>query len=890
LAGPDWKPEIRRRLAGLKLAPTRETSIVEELAQHLDDFYQERLSGGATPAAAEIRTRAELSGHQLLAQELRRVERKVAPDPITPGINRRANMIADLWQDLRFGARMLWKKPGFTLVAALTLSLGIGANTAIFSFVNTLLLRSLPYPEPSRLVAIESINPQQKEGGFGGVSPADFWDWKDQSQAFEQLTAYVGDGVSLTDRDQPEMISVARVSSNFFQTLGVAPSVGRAFTSEEGFSNGPRAIVISHRLWSRRFNGDPTVVGRTVKTATGAVTIAGVAPPDFKLPLYADAWTPLERDSGEMQYRNSRYMFSIGRIKPGVSVSAAEAEMKTIAGRLAETYPKENRNWSVKLTPLAEYQTRNSKRSLLVLMGAVALVLLIACANIANLLLTAAAARRKEMAVRLALGASRGRLLRQLLAESLLLGLAGGAGGLLLAFGGVKALIYLFPPHNETYKLAGDVRVDGASLVFTLLIAVLTGLIFGLAPGWQASRPALNHSLKEGGRGFSSAGQQRTRALLVISEIALALLLLVGAGLLMNSFLRMRRVDVGYDPRGLMKMPIGYLRQNKSLFLRQAREEISRIPGIESVGVMSFWTFGGLNFPFNRPDRPLPNGDVTSRYSAVSPDYFRTMKTPMRAGREFNERDTPQTPGVAIINETLAKTFFAGEDPIGKQIVIAYLKQRLTREIVGVAADIKQDEPSAPTKPEILVPFEQLPWFGANLVIRTKGPDPLSLEQDVKRAILSVNKEQTLSPAVALEQALFEQVAEPRLYTTLLGVFAILATLLAAVGIYGVMSFAVTQRAQEIGVRMALGAQRRDVLKLVVGQGMALAALGTAVGLVAAIGLTRLLSSQLFGVSATDPLTFAAVALGLIGVALAACYLPARRATKVDPMNALRYE
>ena len=795
-----------------------------------------------------------------------------------------------LWQDLRYGMRMLRLRPGFTAVAVIALALGIGANTAIFSFVNALLLRPLPYPDPARLVAVESINPQQKEGGFGGVSPADFWDWKDQSQAFEQLAAYVGDGISFTDKEQPEVVSAARVSANFFQTFGVAPLLGRMFTPEEGLLSGPRAIVISYRLWQRRFGGDPAVIGKPIKTSTGTTIIAGVMPPDFRLPVYAEAWTPIARDSGEMQYRSSRYFLAVGRIKTGGSLAAAEAEMKAIANRLADAHPKENRNWTVKLTSLAEYQVRDTKRSLLILMGAVGLVLLIACSNVANLLLARAASRRKEMAIRLALGASRWQLLRQLLIESVLLALAGGACGLLLAVWGVEALIKLLPSANAAYKLPTEVHVDSAALLFTLLVSVLTGLVFGLVPGWQASKPVINQFLKEGGRGFESVPHQRTRSALVISEIALAMVLLIGAGLLMNSFIRMRRVDVGYEPRGLMKMPFGLPAQNKSLFLQQVLEKISSAPGIESAAVMSYWTFGGLNFPFNRADRPLPNGDMAGRYSAISPNYFRVLKTPLRAGREFNERDTSQSPGVAIINETLAKTYFAGEDPIGKQIVIAYLNQRLTREIVGIAADIKQDEPSSSTKPEILVPFEQLPWFGATLVVRTASANPLNLEREVKRAILAVNKNQTISPAISVEQALFEQIAEPRLYTLLLGVFAALATLLAAVGIYGVMSYSVTQRTQEIGIRLALGAQASDVLKLVLKQGMLITLIGVVIGLAAAFALTRLMTSWLFGVSATDPATFMLIAALLTLVALLACYLPALRATKVDPMVALRYE
>jgi len=793
-------------------------------------------------------------------------------------------------QDVRYALRSLAKSPGFTAVAVATLALGIGANTAIFSFVNTLLLRPLPYPHPAGLVAVESINPQQKEGGFGGISPADFWDWKDQSQAFEQLAAYVGDGISLTDREQPEPIGCARVSANFFQTFGVAPMLGRTFTPEEGFLNGPRAIVISYRLWQRRFGGDLAAVGRTVKTADGTTIIAGVMPPNFKLPPYSEAWTPLRRDSSEMQLRSSRYFLAVARVKAGRSLAAAEAEMRTIASRLASAHPKEDRNWTVKLTPLTEYQVRNTKRSLLILMGAVGLVLLIVCANVANLLLARAASRHTEMAIRLALGASRWQLLRQLLVESVLLSLAGGACGSLFAVWGVDALIRLLPPDTPAYQLPGDVHVDSVALLFTLLVSVLTGLIFGLVPGLRASRLAIDRSLKEGRRGFESAPHQRTRSALVTAEISLALVLLIGGGLFMNSFIRMLRVDVGYDPRGLMKMPIELPAQNKSLFAQQVLEQVSRTPGVESVALTSFGSFGGLNFPFNRADNPLPDGDLTGRYSAISVGYFRTLKTPLRAGRAFNERDTPQSPGVAIINETMAKTYFAGEDPIGRKIVIDYLNQRLAREIVGVAADIKQDEPHSPTKPEILVPFEQLPWFSATLVIRTASVNPLSIERQVKRAILAVNKNQIMSPAISVEQALFEQVAEPRLYTLLLGIFAAVATLLAAVGIYGVVSYMAVQRTREVGIRIALGAQSADVFRLFLREALGLAVVGVAVGLALAAGATRLLSGMLFGVRPTDPLTYLAVSALLALVVLAASAVPARRAARTNPMEALRQE
>jgi putative ABC transport system permease protein len=495
------------------------------------------------------------------------------------------------------------------------------------------------------------------------------------------------------------------------------------------------------------------------------------------------------RDGGEMRHRSARYVPVIGRIKEGVSLESAEAEMKTIAARLAESHPKENRNWTAQLTPWRDHLTRDSKASLLILMGAVGLVLLIACANVASLLLGRAATRRKEIAIRLALGASRWRLLRQLLIESLLLAGLGGA-----------------------------------------------------------------------------------------------------LGLLMNSFLRMRQVDVGYDPRGLMTMSLSFPAENKQVFARQVLERVAATPGVESVALMSYPTPGGLNFPFNLESRPLPEGDVTVAYSAISPAYFRTLRAPIRAGREFNDNDLPNSPGVAIINEMLARQYFAGEDPVGKKLTISYLNSRVTREIVGVARDIKQEEPSKPMKPEIFVPFAQLPWFSGTLLVRSINPDPLTVKNAAQQAIWSVNKELPESKVETLEQALSTQIAEPRLYTLLLGVFAAAALLLAAIGVYGVMSYAVTQRAREIGVRMALGAQTRDVLKLVIGQGMSLTLAGVAIGLVASAALTRFMKGLLFDVSATDPLTFAAITLLLSFVALLACSIPARRATKVDPMAILRSE
>ncbi|MGH9848800.1 MAG: ABC transporter permease, partial [Blastocatellia bacterium] len=640
---PDWKPEIRQRLANLQLAPTREAAIVEELAQHLDDYHAELLAGGATETEACRRTLAELSGNELLARELRRVERRSDPEPLVPGINRRTSMIANLWQDLRFGARMLLKQPGFTLIAVLTLALGIGANTAIFSVVNAALLRRLPY-DATRMVAVNSFNPQ-KEQRAGVVAPADFLDWQAQSQTFEHLTAYAGGGIRLKESERVESIPGVRVATNFFATFGVQPLLGRTFTNEEGFANGPPVIILSHRLWQQRYGGDPQVVGRTLKTDTGAVQVVGVMPAAFEFPSYAQAWTPLARDIGEMKSRNPIYFRSVGRIKQGQTIESAQAEMKTIAARLAEAYPKENQGRTVQLTDWRESLAQDSRKALLVLMGVVGFVLLIACANVANLLLANAATRRKEMAIRLALGASRRTLIRQLLAESLLLSLLGGALGLALAVWGVDALTRLLPELNFSFQslseLRNEISIDRSVLLFTVAVSLLTGVLFGLAPGWQAAKTDVNESLKDGSRG-SSAGHQRIRHMLVMAEVALALALLVGAGLLINSFTRMLRVDPGYDPQGLMVMPLAFPAQNKYAFAQQVMERIAATPGVAAVALMSDQQLGGLNFSFNRESQPLPDGDVSVAYSAVSPNYLSTLKTPLHGGRAFDERDLPK--------------------------------------------------------------------------------------------------------------------------------------------------------------------------------------------------------------------------------------------------------
>jgi putative ABC transport system permease protein len=889
----NWKPEIKQRLKPLQLAPTREAAIVEELGQHLDDRYEELLAGGSSEAEAYSAALAELRGSKSLTREMRRFERHINPEPIILGTHRRTNMLAGLWQDLRFGLRRFLKQPGFSLIAVLTLALGIGANTAIFSVVNAALLRRLPY-DATRMVAVNSLNPQ-KEQRAGVIAPADFLDWQAQSQTFEHLTAYSSGGLRLKETERVESIPSSRVATNFFATFGVQPLLGRMFTNEEGLANGPPVVILSHRLWQQRYGGDPQVVGRTLKTDTGALLVVGVMSADFEFPSYAEAWTPLPLDIGEMKSRIPLYFRALGRLKPGQTIESAQAEMTTIAARLAQAYPKDNQGRTVQLTAWRDSLVQDSRKALLVLMGAVSFVLLIACANVANLLLTNAAARRKQMAIRLALGASRLILIRQLLAESLLLSLIGGALGLALAVLGVGALTRLLPELNFSFQslseLRNDIGIDRSVLLFTVAVSLLTSVLFGLAPGWQAARTDVNQSLKEGSRG-SSAGHQSTRHVLVIAEVALALVLLVGAGLLINSFTHMLRVDPGYEPQGLMMMPLSFPAQasNRYAFAQQVMERVAATPGVASVALMSSQELGGLNFSFNRESQPLPNGEVSVAYSAVSPNYLSTLKTPLQAGRAFDDRDLPNAPQVALINQSMARQYFAGENPIGEKLVMSYIGQRHTCEIVGIVGDVRQEEPTKPIKPEILVPFAQLPWFSGSLLVRSIDPDPLTVKNAVQQAIWSVNPFVPQSKARAMTQTLAGQVAEPRLYALLLGLFAGIALLLAAVGIYSVIAYSVAQRTHEIGIRMALGAQVSDVLKLVIGQGMKLVLIGIALGLVASVALTRTIKNLLFGVSTSDPLTFVLITVLLAAVALIACYLPAQRATKVDPLVALRSE
>ncbi|HEX8748972.1 MAG TPA: ABC transporter permease [Pyrinomonadaceae bacterium] len=801
------------------------------------------------------------------------------------------------WQDWRYGLRMLRRKPALTLVIVLTLGVSIGINTAVFSVVYAALMRPLPFKSAEQLMVVLAENKRGGVGDVRGAAPADFVDWRKDSQSFEALAAFTGGSLVLNNADAPEMLSGIRVSDDYFRVLGVPALMGRTLAPEEFVEGGSRAVVLSYGVWKRRFGGDPNVLGKTMPlVGGGSATVVGVMPEDFKYPSYADIWSALPRESGELQQRGSRYFTVIGRLKEGVTQAQAQEEMSAVAGRLAQAYPQSNADWGARLMPLRETLIGKARKPLLILFGAVLFVLAIACANVANLLLARATARYKEIAIRAALGASRWRVIRQLLVESMLLALVGGGLGVLLAFWGVDLVLALVPEELRFARL-DEARVDWAVLTFTLGVSLLTGIITGLLPGLRASRPDLIEALKETGKGATSGWRlRRLRGLLVVAEVAVTLVLLVGAGLLVRNFVRLQRMEPGFDPRNLLTMQVAAPRRlygesgQRAAYYKQMQDRLSQLPGVRAAAATSNlpldWV---LNFSFEVEGRPKsPSDSPQADYSSVSPNYFDAMGIALRSGRKFTEQDRLGSPDVVIISETMARRVFPGEDPLGKRLALSFLERRVSLEIVGVVADVRQDV-AEKSNLHIYDTNLQRPWLSTAFVVRADS-NPQSLIPAVQRAIREVDANRVASDVKTMEQVMSESVSQPRFYTQLLSVFAALALLLAAVGIYGLMSFAVTQRTHEIGIRIALGARAGHVVRMVVRQGMSLVLAGVGLGLAAAFVLTRLMQSLLFEVTASDPLTFIFVALLLAVVAFIACYIPARRATRVDPMTALRYE
>ena len=860
-----------------------------EISSHLQFAIDENLQLGLSPAEARRQALLRFGG----AQQAKEKHRDASGLPF----------LDTLFQDLRFAFRMLRKSPGFTSVAVLTLALGIGANASIFSVVYAVLLKALPYPLSDRLVMVyENVNLPSYQNSHNEVTPGNFSDWTNQNSVFENIAAYRNRSFNLTGAGEPLRVEGELVSANFFTTLQIVPTLGRGFSPEEDSPGASHVAVMSDGLWKNRFGSDPQILGQKLLLDGESHTVIGVAPPGFHFPDPDDQlWVPLALGHTERNDRGSHNLEVFARLKPGVTLHQAQAEMFVIAKHLTELFPQSNTGLTVSLVPLHEDLAGPVRPTLFVLWGAVGLVLLIVCANVANLLLARASARHREIAVRLALGASRLRLLRQLLTESTLLALFGCTLGLLLARWGVSALKVLAAsrlPRTDEFSLNASV------LVFSVVIAIFAGLLAGLAPALQTGRRNVHDTLKAGARESPGGSRLQIRNLLVITETALGVVVVIGAGLLLRSFLHIEQAPLGFQPQGILTfraIPRGqkYVTlPQRAAFYRQAIERIDTLPGVNSAAAVTFipLTFirGSKGFTIEgRP--PISPGQIPmAGYDVVTPGYFATMRIPLREGRDFSWSDTPETQPVILINEAMAKTYWPNEDPLGKRFHQASADDTefpwLT--VVGVVGDIREFDPLTPPRPTMYFPITQFPDSGGILrdwVVRAAG-DPLAVASSVRTTIWDVDKNLAVTRVRTMEEVRSLSIASQRLNLLLFALFATLALILATVAVYGVMAYSVEQRTREIGVRIALGARSNDVLRLVLAQGFRLAALGLLVGIAAALVLTRLMTSMIYGISSTDAATFIAVALLLAFVALAACYIPARRAMRVDPIVALRYE
>ena len=805
-----------------------------------------------------------------------------------------------LLQDVRYALRLLRKSPGFTLTAIIALALGIASTTAIFSVVDTVLLHALPYPNSDRILAVSTSSRSTGVGG-GAVSPADYLDWAAQNHVFSYMAASRGWPVNLSGGDRPERLRATVTSGDFFALFGVQPIIGRTLSPQDSTPGNEHVVVLSFGLWKRSFGADRGILGKNIFLNGESYTVVGVMPanfnPSFDADEYSELWLPsrwgvpvnmLHPNEDPRNARDSHYLDAWARLKPGVTLQQARSETDAIALHLEKQYPTSDNDVGISLVGMQENLVNDIRPVLLVLLVAVTLVLLIGCANVANLLLARATARSREISVRAALGASRMRLVRQLLTESVLLALLGGLTGILLAVWAVPALLAASPPDIHDFTAIG---VNREVLAFSVALSLLSGILFGLAPALHASRENLNEALKEGERG-SSGSHGKTRSALVVAEVGLSLILLIGSGLLVRSFVRLMRIDPGFDPNHLLVFQVGLppasLPAQQDQFYEQVLRRLQSLPGVKSAGAVSRLPLAGGN-----SDRSfqLPGSDQSYQADirVSNPSYFQTMRIPLLRGRLFNDQDAHSSAFVAVINNTLARTVFPGKDPIGKYIV--NFGQEMTRiQIVGVIGDVHHVGLDAEPRPEVYLCFGQGHWPSAFITLRTQISDPLALASAAQNAVADVDKNIPLANLRTMDDVISESVIQRRFAMLLLSIFAGLAMLLAAIGLYGVMSYSVSQRTREIGVRMALGAQSVDVLKLVVRQGMTLVCVGVAMGVVAGLALTRLMSGLLFGVGAADPLTFGIVTGLLTVVALCANYIPARRAAKVDPMVALRYE
>ena len=867
----------------------RDRDLEREIRAHLELEAEEQIQAGQAPAEAPYAARRAF-GNVALFKELTR----------------------EIWgwsslerfgQDLRYAARMLRKNPGFAVVAVLTLALGTGANTAIFSVVNAVLLRPLPYPQPERLVRLGETD-RRESASVGEVSYPNFTDWRAQGRAFENMAAYHTGTFTFTDAGEALQLDGVVVSAAVFQVLGVAPVLGRGFLTREDGPEG-QVVILSHEFWEERFGAAPNILGRTLVLDNKSFTVVGVMPKDFEFPIQSERarlWTTFASEAQSTdgkppvtEERESRYLSVIARLKAGTSVPQAQAEMSAVAGRLEKHYPGPNTNTGVLVVPELEQLVGGSRTTLLVLLGAVVFVMLIACANVANLLLARARTRQKEIAIRAALGAGRQRLIRQLLTESVLLSILGGVLGLLFGTWGIHAILRFAPHVARLNQVALDLRV----LAFTSFVSLLTGLLFGLVPARQALRCDLTTPLKVAGPGPGAGARDPMRSVLVVSEVALASVLLVGAGLLIESLMRLLRVNPGFDASNVLTFRVDlpgphYSAQRRIEFYRELLPDIQAVPGVQSASAIEPLPIGDGNMAcsFQIEGRPTPPGEYfNTDFRSIALHYFATMRIPLLNGRDFTARDDLHATPVVMINQSLARRFFPNQDPIGKRIMPATSNgypQAPLRTIVGVVADVRSRSLMETAKSEVYVPQAQSAMI-MTVIVRSDR-EPRVLIPYVRTALRRLDKNLPVYNMFTLSSYLSGSLAGPRWNALLLGIFASLGLTLAAIGLYGVMSYFVAQRRHEVGIRMALGAQRSEVLRMVVREAMVLVAIGVAFGLLGAVALTRLLSNMLYGIKGLDPLTFISVSVLLAAVGALASYLPARRASRIDPMLALRHE